>query len=448
MRTGKSLLYSAGNIAASLSASVFSTYIIFYYVDTLKMPAELIGLGMGIYGIWNAINDPLLGQMSDRTRTRWGRRKPYILLGSIPFVLAFMFVWMPPYDWLNTIPAKFAYFIAIIFLFDALYTLVIINWTSLYPEMYRTQKERTKVSAFRQAFGIVGNIIGVALPPMLYGSIGWGNMGILFGVITLVSLGLSLLGSREDPTYSQGDGLSIGKALAATFKNKSFLTYVIGAMFLQFTFVMLQAGIPFYAKYVLQITDGFMVSLLLGTIFISAMIFVGLWSIVANKKGSKYTMIISAILYGLALIPFWFVRDFTWGVITAAVLGIGLAGLMILLDVMLSDIVDEDEIKTGARREGMYFGVNGFMVRLGISVQSVLMGYILATSGYDANLAVGAQPEGALVGIKSLITIVPIVSLVFAILFFCLYPLYGDRLKKVKEMRAQLHPDESKEEIA
>lgn len=439
MKTGKSLLYSSGNIAASLSASVFSTYIIFFYVDTLKMPAELIGLGMGIYGIWNAINDPLLGQMSDRTRSKWGRRKPYILFGSIPFVIAFMFMWMPPFEWLQTIPAKFAYFLAIIFLFDALYTLVIINWTSLFPEMYRSQRERTKVSAFRQVFGIVGNIIGVALPPMLYGSIGWGNMGIIFGIITLVSLGLSFLGSKEDPTYSEGEGLSIGKSIAATFKNKSFLTYVIAAMFLQFTFVMLQAGIPFYAKYVLKIQDGFLVSLLLGTIFISAMAFVGLWSWRANKKGSKNTMIISAIIYGLALIPFWFVTDFTGGIITAVILGFGLAGLMILLDVMLSDIVDEDEIKTGTRREGMYFGVNGFMVRLGISVQSVLMGYILSTSGYNANLAVGAQPASALEGIKSLITIVPVISLIFAVLFFSFYPLHGNRLKEVKEKMLKIH---------
>jgi GPH family glycoside/pentoside/hexuronide:cation symporter len=274
---------------------------------------------------------------------------------------------------------------------------------------------------------------------MLYGSIGWANMGILFGIITLVSLGLSYIGSREDPTYSEGEGLSIGKSIAATFKNKSFLTYVIAAMFLQFTFVMLQAGIPFYAKYVLKIEDGFLVSLLLGSIFISAMVFVGLWSWRANKKGSKNTMIISSIIYGIALIPFWFVRDYIGAVITAVVLGFGLAGLMILLDVMISDIVDEDEIKTGARREGMYFGVNGFMVRLGISVQSVLMGYILSTSGYDANLAIGAQPESALIGIKSLITIVPIVSLVFAVLFFSLYPLHGDRLREVKEKMVKLH---------
>ncbi len=439
MEKKKSIFYSSGSLAAALSSSVFSTYIIFYYVDVLKMPPELIGLGMGIYGIWNAINDPLLGQMSDRTRTKWGRRIPYILFGSVPFAIAFMLVWIPPIKWIggNT-NLMFAYFMAIVFLFDGLYTLVILNWTSLFPEMYKTQAERTKVSGYRQIFGIIGNILGVALPPIIYSSIGWPYMGLIFAIITLISLYLSLLGSKEEAVYSEEIGLTLIESLKATFSNKSFLTYVIGSMFLQFTFVMLQAGLPFYAKYVLKVED-IKVSILLGTVFIVALFFVNLWGKRANKKGSKSTIILSTIFYGLALVPFWFIKTFVGGVITASLIGIGLAGLLILLDVLISDIIDEDELKTGIRREGMYFGINGFMIRLGISVQSVLMGYILKSSGYSSSLSIDAQPPQAIIGIKSLITIIPIISLVFAILFFKMYPLHGKRLDNVKKEVELLH---------
>lgn len=439
MEKGKSILYSSGNLAASLTASAFSTYITYFYVDVLKMPPSMIGLGMGIYGIWNAINDPLLGQISDRTRSRWGRRIPYILFGSIPFAIAFILVWMPPLKLIgNSIALMFAYFMTMIFLYDGFYTLVIINWTSLFPEMYKTQEERTRVSGYRQVIGIVANMIGVALPPILYKYIGWAAMGISFGLLSLLSLGLSLLGSKEDPAYSEGGGLSLIQSLKATFSNKSFLAYVIGAMFLQFTFVMLEAGMPFYAKYVLKV-EGIKVSILLAAIFIVAIFFVGMWGKLANKKGSKYTIILSSIVYGLALIPFWFIKTFLWAVITAGLVGVGLAGLMILLDVMISDIVDEDELKTGSRREGMYFGINGFMVRLGISVQSVLMGFVLTVSGYNSKVSVDAQPASALAGIRSLLTIVPVVSLIFAVLFFRMYPLYGKRLEEVKSKVARLH---------
>lgn len=439
MQKSKNLFYSSGSLSAALTGATFSTYIIFYYVDVLKIPAELIGLGMAIYGIWNAINDPLLGHMSDRTRSKWGRRIPYIRFGSLPFVLAFMLVWAPPVKLLsNNANLIFAYFMLAIFLYDTLFTLVIINWTSLFPEMYKTQEERTSVSAMRQIFGIVGNILGVAAPPILYATVGWSSMGIIFGIITFIFLILSLVGAKEDPSYSEGEGLSMLESLKATFSNKSFLTYVIGSMFVQFTFVMLQAGIPFYAKYVLKI-EGFSVSLLMGTIFIVALFFVNLWGKIANSKGSKTTIIISAMLYGIALIPFWFVKSLAGGIITTGILGIGLAGLIVLLDVLLSDIIDEDELKTGTRREGIYFGINGFMIRLGISAQSIIMGTILKLSGYNAHLSVNAQPASAIIGIKSLITIIPIIAITFAILFYKMYPLYGDRLNEVKEKIKLLH---------
>lgn len=441
--TGKKLLYSSGNVAASLTASVFSTYVIFYYVDVLKMPAYMIGFAMGIYGVWNAINDPLLGQISDRTRSRWGRRIPYILFGSIPFILFFILVWTPPAGMAggNT-NLLFAYFIGIVFLYDTLYTLVIINWTSLFPEMYKTLKERTQVSVFRQIFGIFGNILGVALPPVIYSAAGWPAMGIGFGIISLLFLGLSLLGSREDCLSTTENGLPFFQALKATFGNKSFIIYVAAAMFVQFTFVMLQAVLPFYAKYILRV-EGFKVSLVLGAIFISAVFWVAFWGKRANKKGAKATIMQSAVLYGLAMIPFWFVSSFAGAVIASAMLGIGLAGLIVLLDVLLSDVIDEDELKTGTRREGMYFGINGFMVRLAISFQSVIMGFVLGKSGYDPLLPVDMQPLGAIIGIKWLLVVVPLISLVFAVILYSKYPLAGDRLHEIKAKLEHLHREES-----
>jgi len=439
IRNGKSLLYSSGNFAASLTGSVFSTYVTFYYVDVLKMPAALISLAMSIYGIWNAVNDPLLGQISDRTRSRWGRRIPYLLFGSIPFALLFTLVWTPPLQWLggNT-TAMFVYFISVVFLFDFLYTLVIINWTALFPEMYKTQEERTKVSTYRQVFGIIANILGVALPPVLYTAFGWPFMGILFGFLTLVFLYMSLAGSKEDPQAAASEGLPLLKSLKATFSNRSFLIYVLAAMFVQFTFVMLQAALPFYAKYVLDI-EGFQVSLMLGVIFIMAMLWIPFWQKRANRIGSKKAIIISSTLYAVSLLPLWFVKNYIGGIISSALIGIGLAGLMLLLDVMLSDIVDEDELKTGARREGMYFGINGLMVRLAISFQSAIMGAVLSTSGYNAELPVNSQPESAIIGIKMLLVVIPMISVAIAILFYLKYPLYGKRLQEVKEQIRRLH---------
>lgn len=438
MSKKRDLLYSAGSFGSGLPAAVFSTFIFFFYVDFLKMPSELIGLGMGIYGIWNAINDPLLGQISDRTRTKRGRRIPYILFGSIPLAITFVLVWTPPAGWYGNTTLMFIYFLAAIFLYDTLYTLVVLNWTALFPEMYKTQEERTKVSAYRQVLGLIGTLIGTALPPILYSIIGWGAMGIVFAGLTLVSMLMSLLGSKEDPSAQTNESLPLGQALIATFKNKSFITFVLGYGFIEFTILMLQTVMPFYSKYVLGVED-FRASLILGTLIIVSIVFVIPWSKMANKKGSKKTMLMSIVAFGLGMIPFWFVKGFIGAIAVSGFVGIGLAGIIILIDVFISDIVDEDELKTGVRREGMYFGINALFIRIAISFQSVIMGYVLKFSGYDANLAIGSQPQSALTGLKLLITFIPLITVVLAFICYKFYPLDGKKLEEVKERVHILH---------
>jgi len=439
MNKKNGILYSSGGIGSSLLISVFASFLVFFYVDHLKMPADWIGIAMLVYGIWNAVNDPLFGHISDKTRTKHGRRKPYILWGTVPLVVVFALVWTPPFNVLTTVAWRMVYFFLIIAIFDTLYTIVILNWSALFPEMFKTQKERTDISAVRLVFSIIGNILGVALPPLLYTTIGWQMMGIVFGVIGLISLALSYIGSKEDPTYSEGESLPMGKALVETFKNRSFVIYVAAAFFLQLTFVLIQGGIPFYCKYVLQIPEGFQVSLVLGMIFISAMVFALMWTRLINKHGSKKIFIIAIGMFALALIPYWFIHGLMGGIIAGIFLGVGLSALMILLEVMISDVIDEDELKTGTRREGMYYGVNGFVVRIAIAIESLLLGYILKLSGYDANIAANAQPASAVVGIKSLVTLVPFVACVIVFLIISRYPLYGERLENLKEKMHAKH---------
>lgn len=435
----KDLAYSLGSFSSAILGQTVTAFAIFYYVDYLKVPALTINAIMIMYGAWNAINDPLFGQISDRTRTKWGRRIPYILFLTLPLCVAFALLWMPPFP-AGSARALGIYYFAVIFAFDGLFTIVVLNWTALYPEMYQDLESRARVSAIRQILGILGMILGVALPPVLFPAIGWKMMGIAFGALGLVTMYASLYGARERPEFSAEEGLGLVAALKATYVNRSFMTFVIPAMLIQYTFVGLQAVIPFYAKYVLK-AEGLQETLMLAALFVTTIPFAYIWGKIISKLGPKKSMVRSALAYAVALTPFLFARNFVHGLITCLLLSFGLAGIMVLLDIFIADIADEDEVKTGVRREGMYFGVNGFMIRLGISINAAIMWPMMSRTGYDANLAV--QPPSALMGFRLLMSVIPILAICIALAILRHYPLDGKRLREVKAEVEAMHAEKA-----
>lgn len=415
LSSSRKIAYSSGNLSVNLMAQAFATYIVFYYVDVLHVRPGLISIAMVIHGIFNAVLNPLFGYISDRTRSRWGRRFPYIALGVVPLAAAFTVIWFP----LAPESGLFWYFLGMILLYDVLFVLVVLNYSALFPEMFTTIKDRAFVSSWRQMLGILGMIVGVAIPPMIYGSLGWEMMGVIFGIIVLIFFGVSLLGTKEDLAIQPGT-YGLLRAIRYTFTNKAFVLFVIGSFLVQFTFALLPAGIPFFTKYVMGEGDTAN-TILLGAIFLSAIPLVYIWGKLLERHGPRKTVLMAVVCYAAALIPFSFVESLLWAAVTAACVGIGLAGLLVLLDVLLSEVIDEDERKTGERREGMYFGMNGFIVRWGVSLQAAVLGLILETSGYSADLAV--QPDSAILGIRLMLSGLPLAVLLLSLWFFYKYPL-------------------------
>jgi GPH family glycoside/pentoside/hexuronide:cation symporter len=408
------LAYSSGNLSVNLLAQAFASYIVFYYVDVLGVRPGLISVAMVIHGIVNALLNPLFGHISDRTNSRWGRRVPYMLFGMVPLAALFTAVWFP----VGTGSALFCYFLTIVILYDILFVMVVLNYSALFPEMFTTIKERASVSSWRQMFGIIGMIIGVALPPLVYGKLGWGPMGAIFAGIALLFF-IIMVSSSKEKTVVQRQEVGFVQSLKFTFSNKAFVLFVIGSFFVQFTFAVLPAAIPFFTKYVLGASEDSN-TVLLGVIFIAAIPCVYVWGRLVQKWGPRRTVIYAVCIYAAAMIPFLFVSSVAAAAIAAAAIGIGLAGLLVLLDVLLSEIIDEDEKRTNVRREGMYFGMNGFIVKWGISLQAVVIGIILEVTGYVKD---AVQTEAAVWGIRSMLSIIPFAALLLALIFFYLYPI-------------------------
>lgn len=441
MGFSRKLAYSFGAVATALSYQAFSAWILFFYLDVKQLAPMLAGIGMIIYGIWNAINDPLAGYISDRTRTKWGRRIPYIAFGAIPFGIVYFLLWSPPFSAATQMFALFVYFILLINLFDTCYTFVILNWASLYPEMFPSLKERAEVNSFRQFFGVIGLILGIALTPLIYSSIGWSGMGILYGIVIAVALLISLLGSREKREFSLDKPLSVKDAIIHSLANKSFLTFVTSNLFIQYTFTMVLAMLPFFAKYLLGVgAKGTSMILITAFVFEIPMLFI--WSRAAVKFGAKATYMTAIFCFGLVLIPLLTVKDVFGTAIITGFLGASLGGVIVLSDVLISDVIDEDELKTGTRREGMYFGVNAFVTRFAIALEGASVWLIFNLTRYNAALSV--QPESFLAGLRVLIALFPVLSIILALVIMKFYPLAGAKLENIRTEVEQLHAEKAK----
>jgi len=412
--------YAGGALSSALLYQTFGTYIGYFYIDVLRLPAAAVGGGMVAFGIWNAANDLLVGYLSDRTRTRWGRRRPYMFLGTLPLVVLFGLVWAPP-DGLGT-TGLFVWFMVAVFLFDLGYTAVILNWAALFPEVAPDLERRATLAAVRHVFRIAGTIAAVAGPPLAYSTIGWGPMGMVFGAVAAAFLAVAAWGARERPEASAGRPLDLWPALGQTLGNRAFAALMVASIAVNFTYAALSAAFPFYTKYVLGASDP-QTSILFAVIFLVALPALGLWGRMATRWGTRAAALAAVGAFALALAPFAVARGFVDALAIAIPVGLSLAGLMMTLDLLLAEVVDADAVRTGLRREGMYYGVNGVLIRLGTSLQAGVMGFCLTWSGYDPALGAGGQPAAALGALRFLLTGLPALAMAVAALGLLAYPL-------------------------
>ncbi|MBL8055913.1 MAG: MFS transporter [Anaerolineales bacterium] len=443
------ILYALGSLGVALSYQAFGTYLQFLYIDILGLKAALVGVGWGVYGVWNAINDPLAGYWSDNTRTRWGRRRPWLAATFIPVGLFFYLLWVPPAPLLQGGETPlFVYFMAVVLIFDLLWTLAVMNWTALFPEMVPDAAERAAVSGWRQLFSVVGLLLGVALPPALVGAdwAGRGGMALAFGALTALTLGLSLAGSRENPAVGQLRQPPLLEAIRATLASGAFRWFALANLAKEFIYSLLTASIPFWAKYVLRLQApvsvagltldvGLQNSLLLGTALIMSLPTLPLWAWLAQRRGGRRAWQLAQVTFALGMALVFLATDFYQALAAIAMVGLSFSGLLVLPDLLIADVIDEDQTVTGARREGLYFGINGFVIRFAFTLQGLTLGAVLAATGYVNATAADlfpAQPPAALLGLRFLVAGLPILISLFVVWALQRYPLHGARLDRVR----------------
>lgn len=443
----ETVFYSFAGIADTMSYQMFSFYIFNFYFTVIGINLEWLIIGFIIWTLWNAINDPLLGAISDRTSSKWGRRKPFIIGGLIPLIILIILLWTP----FGNMVFQFIYFLIIINIFDTFYTMYSLNQTSLFPEMFQNLEERAKANNYVQIFNIIGLLLATIIPTLFVQEglaageeLGYITGSVVMAIITAIFGFLFVkFGIKERVEYSQDpiQAPSFFESVKITFKNRPFRTYVLTNLAVWYVFGLLPIISPFFLKHIIDIKDATVQSLFLAIIFVVAIAFMIPWSKIFAKMGPRKGELIALSSLVIVMIPFLFVWEFIGALITYIIAGIGFAGIMFGRDMMMSTIIDSDELKTGIRREAAYYGVNALIIRLSTIGVYLSIYFVFRNIGweviYDPSVITGVTE----LGIRTLIFIIPAIVLGLGLLSLFRFPVTKEKYDEMQIDLDKMHDD-------
>jgi GPH family glycoside/pentoside/hexuronide:cation symporter len=287
------IIYGFGDIGFSMTGTIIAAYFPIFLTDVIGIAPAMAAIALLIGKNWDYINDPLIGYLSDRTRTRWGRRRPYLLFGAIPYGLAFAFLWWKPP--LESSTALLVFYTFMFVVYDAAGTLVGMPYFSLTPELTEDYDERTALTGYRMFFSILGGLISFVVPMLIIGQMSPGNapnvfrMGLIFGLAAAIPLWFVFFGTRERPIFAKLERPRLRDSLKDALKNRPFVFSAVIYLFTWTSMHIIEANLLYYIKYVVQREN--MSEIIMATIFVTAIISLPLWDWVSKKFNKRLAYI-------------------------------------------------------------------------------------------------------------------------------------------------------------
>ena len=399
------LNYGVGGFAPSALGVFSRSFLLFFYVQHMGLEPWLAGLALTLGRLWDAVSDPLMGAISDRTKSRWGRRRPYIVFGSIPLALTYVALWLPPTSLDQA--GLFAYLLIIDIAFNTMITLVFVPYSSLGAELSTDYHERTKVAAIRMLFAQLGWFLGATgvrinqamidtgegvggtLGAILSYHDGYAMCAVVFGLLTIGTLVWSGLKTPEIVSDAKATVGYIA-SYVRTLKNRSFVVIVI-AFLLAAIFETIGFSIfPFLVGFWYYQGDMEAMNLNLMWIMLPLMLItipaVWFWTEVSKRIGKKTTLLIGCVLSSITIAMHYPMvtphAPYLIYIITI-IFGWAIAAPNLIISAVIPDIVDEEELITGGvRREGSFFGMQSFVSKLGAALGLLLVGIFLSMIGF------------------------------------------------------------------
>ncbi len=429
------LAYGAGDVGPAMTANLLTFYQLIFFTDVAGIAPGLAGSVLMIGKIWDAINDPIVGVMSDRTQSKkWGRRYPWMLGGAIPFAITFMLQWVKP-D-LNGM-GLFWFYVVMGILFNTAYTAVNLPYTALTPEMTQDYNERTSLNSFRFTFSIGGSLLSIILMILvtlaLPGKENQANQYLIAsGIISVISIVTIIwcvfgtkartLNHRDQNLENEEEHLPIVEQFKLAFKNRAFL-YVVGIYLCSWLALQIMATvIQFFVLKYMQLSPSVANNLVLA-VQGTALIALSFWSWFSGRYGKKAAYFAGMGIWLVAQIGLFTLQPgqvnlmYFLGILA----GFGVSTAYLIPWSMLPDVIDLDELNTGKRREGFFYAFMVLLQKVGLAAGLFAVGQALEHSGYNGALTI--QPPAAIEAIRWSIGPLPTVFLILGVILAYFYPI-------------------------
>ena len=434
--------YGIGDIAICLYWSGVGLYLLYFYTDVVGISGSLAGLIYFIGMAWDAVTDPFMGYMAERTRTKWGVYRPYLLFGNIPLALSFVLLfWVPPLEG----SSLFFFLLFANLLHRTCFTLVSVPFSSLTPRITSDSQERTNLTGFRMLGAQTGtNLMALLAFPIIFWvggedeSMGFIVLASIAGITAILIHSITFITVKE-PDNDQGIervGGSLADAARAIGKNKPFWLVFSATLIVGITTIFFGNNLIYYTKYALDLHEH--QGTILFTSGIVAFLSIPIWWIISNRLGKKITWLISSTITLSSLILFYFydIKTLNELLFLVAFIGFGSGAGGILFWSMLPDTIEYGEVHTGVRSESSLYGFMTFAQKGSIAIAVLILGWVLDAIGYQANQAMSVT---TIDNMKIIMTLIPILGISCSLIIIYFYPIDS---KMHKDLLRQLQKEE------